>query len=1280
MPEEVKIDSLSVAIEQSARDSSDSLLKLAQGLSQLKQSITGIRFATAIKGFTQLSVAINSFNTTGLTNLSSLADSMAKLSSAGKITTSIPRGLSTQIENFARATSGLTDTQIRHFNELTNALERLSKTQMPTISPSIGNQIRNIGEATRSIDVDKLSHLSLLADALKPLQTLEKSKLGPYVSQLRAIPNIAKELNSMDMDEFALSIARVADRLRPLADELEKVHKGMSALPNNIKKVVSSTNEFAQANKSANSSLTALFNNITSRSDSVTRMLQRMFNTATVLAALHGVRNVLSSAASSYNDYIETLNLFNVSMGEYAQEAYDYAQTVSDALGVDPAQWMKIQATVMDMSNSFGVATDTAYAMSTALTQLSYDYSSLYNLDIEESSNKIRSALSGEIEPIRNLGRDLSIANLELTATELQLVATEVGITSNIDAMTQAEKSMLRTLALLRQSDSAMGDLSRTIEQPANQMRVLNAQLQLLSRSLGELIMPIIQAALPYVIAFVRVLREAIQALSAAFGIELPEFDFSSSTGSVGDYKDAVDEAVESTRELYQLSFDQLNILGKQQSASAATGSGVDIDKLTGALMAEINSYDFLDEALINAETKVDKIAEDIRNWLTDGEDLETWAEDMKENILGIGSELSGAYNTFQDIVSKVSEFLGLDWKDAKSTFDSLISLLRNLAVTYLIFKGLSLANSLVKDATGTGLLGNLLKKLLGTTEDVTDAFGKKNKALGQQTKETAKETSAVGDMVSGLLGVPTAAKDASNGLLSNPLVPAVELAGMFASFAVMRSETDDVVDDLMSILDTTEEELFSGVDDVMDNIAGTIDEKKESLGNAASEAADNVKVPFSDAYGAIEEDTDETLGNIAARTDETTDDLTSRIGEFSPLYASAWNNLGINIGTSWSMRMDAMKQQTSGTTDFINTTMSEAGTRIQETWGAFMDSLGIKTGTVNQQIQDSFASTGTNIESEWDETMGDINLTTQNGLNSILTMADDYDNQIYDALVNPMIEADKEYAQIFNNMYNNFARLNEVMGGTTPDYNARSYESSQSPNYRPSRTPEGVKSEYFSGEVSNGTSSNKVNNNSNKINNNTAVNPITSNESMENILSDAVDNAMLPFEIIAKIKELASGNNEVKFDDETLSELDKISQANRDSATAQATIEGILKGIASGLASFFGFSGSLFPALGFATGGFPENGVFYANSNELVGKFTNGKTAVANNAQIVEGIQQGVYLAVMRAMQNAPTGSQQSVIVLDGQVVGKTFGAAIERENRRSGTPTKVIISGGGY
>lgn len=1273
MPEEVKIDSLSVAIEKSAHDSSDSLLKLAQGLSQLKQSITGIRFATAIKGFTQLSVAINSFNTTGLTNLSSLADSMAKLSSAGKITTSIPRGLSTQIENFARATSGLTDTQIRHFNELTNALERLSKTQMPTISPSIGNQIRNIGEATRSIDVDKLSHLGLLADALKPLQTLEKSKLGPYVSQLRAIPNVAKELNSMDMDEFALSIARVADRLRPLADELEKVHKGMTALPNNIKKVVSSTNEFAQANKSANSSLTALYNNITSRSDSVTRMLQRMFNTATVLAALHGIRNVLSSAASSYNDYIETLNLFNVAMGEYAQEAYDYVQTVSDALGVDPAQWMKIQATVMDMSNSFGVATDTAYAMSTALTQLSYDYSSLYNLDIEESSNKIRSALSGEIEPIRNLGRDLSVANL-------QLVATELGISNNVEAMTQAEKSMLRTLTLLRQSDSAMGDLSRTIEQPANQMRVLNAQLQLLSRSLGELIMPIIQAALPYVIAFVRVLREAIQALSAAFGIELPEFDFSSSTGSVGDYKDAVDEAVESTRELYQLSFDQLNILGKQQSASAATGSGVDIDKLTGALMAEINSYDFLDEAMAEAETKVDKIAEDIRNWLTDGEDLETWAEGMKEDILGIGSELSGAYNTFQNIVSKVSEFLGLDWGSAKATFDSLISLLKNLATVYLIFKGVSLVNNLVKDATGAGILGNIFNKLFGRTKDLTGAYKNKNKALTEQSKETAKETAKVTELATELGYLPGIVGAAAGALVTNPLVPELSLDGLMASYGAMEAESSATYN---SLLDTVNEW-----------------------------AAETYGVTVNAGVSAQKE-FEEALGGMETSLNTVTESMTNTFNEFSPEYTEAWAAMGstmltnahetqqamesswattgMNLNGSWSMYLDALNQQTATATADMNTTMATAGTNLQTTWDNAMSQLGISTGSMAQQIQESLTNTGNNVSYEWSETMGDLNTDTQDGFNSILEMAGDYGVQMYDAMINPMQEVDKAYANIFNNMYNNYANLMKMFGGTVEKYNANVYEAVSGPAQRPNRLPEGVTSTYFGEQEATDTAL-AMEILKNSLDGTGEKEPIAMEDTvlgdmLNPSIADTITGAFDTF----KEKAVEFFNNYIitgtRKDEETSSAektesiLDKYLGDRQSAQYWQNMGEAFGSAFSKALSMLIGgFSGVGIPAFGFATGGFPENGVFYANSNELVGKFTNGKTAVANNAQIVEGIQQGVYLAVMRAMQNAPTGSQQSVIVLDGQVVGKTFGAAIERENRRSGTPTKVIISGGGY
>lgn len=109
---------------------------------------------------------------------------------------------------------------------------------------------------------------------------------------------------------------------------------------------------------------------------------------------------------------------------------------------------------------------------------------------------------------------------------------------------------------------------------------------------------------------------------------------------------------------------------------------------------------------------------------------------------------------------------------------------------------------------------------------------------------------------------------------------------------------------------------------------------------------------------------------------------------------------------------------------------------------------------------------------------------------------------------------------------------------------------------------------------------------------------------------------------------------------------------------------------------SLIGKTPRMVPA--FATGGFPEDGIFYANSGELVGRFANGRTAVANNAQIIEGIENAVYRAMTAAQRGSGRGGKIE-LVLDKQVVGRAFGDAIDSEKRRSGANTKITFTNGG-
>ena len=116
--------------------------------------------------------------------------------------------------------------------------------------------------------------------------------------------------------------------------------------------------------------------------------------------AAHKLNQKIGSWITQSNNYIENLNLFTASMGKYAEEAQNYAETVGEIMGIDPSDWMRNQGVFNTLAVGFGVASDRASLMSKNLTQLGYDLSSFFNISIEESMQKLQSGLAGELEPL----------------------------------------------------------------------------------------------------------------------------------------------------------------------------------------------------------------------------------------------------------------------------------------------------------------------------------------------------------------------------------------------------------------------------------------------------------------------------------------------------------------------------------------------------------------------------------------------------------------------------------------------------------------------------------------------------------------------------------------------------------------------------------------------------------------------------------------------------------------------------------------------------------------
>ena len=250
---------------------------------------------------------------------------------------------------------------------------------------------------------------------------------------------------------------------------------------------------------------------------------------------------------------------------------------------------------------------------------------------------KLQSGLAGEIEPLRRLGYAIDQASLEQ-------VALNHGITDSVLSMSQAEKSQLRYIAIMEQSTNAMGDLSRTIQTPANAMRILNQQITQLSRALGNLLIPLLQQIIPWVQAFVEVITDAIQTLAIFFGFELPTIDYSGLDGvtaGASSAEDAIGGATDAAKAMKRelLGIDELTIL--EPSNAGGTGSGA--GGVSGDLGLDLPEYEdfgisFMDELAKQTDEYKKKIEDILKVVLAVGAAFAAWkiATGLASGILGV--------------------------------------------------------------------------------------------------------------------------------------------------------------------------------------------------------------------------------------------------------------------------------------------------------------------------------------------------------------------------------------------------------------------------------------------------------------------------------------------------------------------------------------------------------------------------------------------------------------------------------------------------------------------
>lgn len=367
----------------------------------------------------------------------------------------------------------------------------------------------------------------------------------------------------------------------------------------------------------------------------------------------------LWKAIESSMDYIETLNYFDAAWGQVAgnaagewkkagyESAEAYAKSFSErakaltgkmtgfqpdangnliatgmpSLGLDPEKLMNYQATFGQMASSMGVASETALKLSHALTMIGADLASVKNMKFEEVWQDMASGMVG-------MSRTLDKYGVNIRNVNLQEKLYELGIDAKIAKLGQQDKALLRTIILLQSTKYAWGDMANTIGQPANQLRLLQANFANLARTIGNLLLPIVSKVLPYINALVIAIQRLFSWIGGMLGIKIG--GFSSSIGSAatdfGDMEDAADGIADSTGDAAKNTkkmadnlqgFDKLNVINSQKdSGSGGSGSGGGAGGLLDDAFADaFSEYQLAwDKAFKNMENAAQEMADRIVN------------------------------------------------------------------------------------------------------------------------------------------------------------------------------------------------------------------------------------------------------------------------------------------------------------------------------------------------------------------------------------------------------------------------------------------------------------------------------------------------------------------------------------------------------------------------------------------------------------------------------------------------------------------------------------------
>lgn len=509
---------------------------------------------------------------------------------------------------------------------------------------------------------------------------------------------------------------------------------------------------------------------------------------------------IMGSWFKESNDYVEALNLFEVSMDDASDAALEYAQRVQDLMGIDIQDWLEAQGSFNQLLEGYGLAEDKAAQMSKQLTQLGYDLSSLWNVDVDTAMKRLQSGMSGQIKGLKAWGINLSVAQLRETALAH-------GIELSTAKMTEAQKATLRYITLMEKTTNVQGDLARTLITPANALRIFEQQVTQARRALGNIVSVVAVKVIPVFQAFISIITKAAQALANFLGYELPDIDYSgisAGASAADDMADGLSNAADAAKKLksYTMGFDELNVINPDSgdnSTATPMGGGYASDFGFDPSKYE---YDFLGGAIKSSEELEQKLKKVLDVVLAIATGIAAWkigsifTKDLS-TLAGVALAAAGAVLTLSGAFDA--------WTDGLNS-SNLTTMMEG---TILLVTGLGLAFGPVGAAIGAAV-GSIALFATAFKDLLENGFNDNNiMAFTVVTGAVIALTAAFGPVAALLAGVALAVTGVAVAM-NTDAVPAIDIFDETISDTT-REKVEPFIEKLRNLDDTLAGITFTG-------------------------------------------------------------------------------------------------------------------------------------------------------------------------------------------------------------------------------------------------------------------------------------------------------------------------------------------------------------------------------------------------------------------------------------------------------------------------------------